>query len=225
MQWWGVRDRKALSDTVVEHIDVVADAARSGRWDRLADLIDTGPGSMALPAEAINAVRIGGLSGYSPLHQVAWHGAPVEIAQHLLRHGAWRTLRCSLGNTPRHIAEARGHEHLAPVLTPEPIHAVSQPVLEQLEHILHALIVGRVHDFGVDTRLLRLPQLGPLTEIHEPAMWMSVPGMYGGFSISLTGSDTEAELTVESWCRVVGGSGERHRVCTTGFELVERGFV
>jgi hypothetical protein len=223
LQWWGIRDRHAVRPAVVEDFDAVADAARSGRWDRLFELIDDGARTAGLAAGMANAVRVGGLSGYAPLHQVAWHGAAVEVARELIGRGAWRTLRCSAGSTPRDIAEARGHEHLLPVLTSEPVHEVAAARLDQLEHILHAVIVGRVRDFGLDIRL-RLPQLGPLTEV-DSEMWMAVPGMYGGFEISLVGSGAETELSVASWCRIAGGSGQRHRVHANGFELVEHGFV
>lgn len=28
-------------------------------------------------------------SGYTPLHQAAYHGAPVDIVEILIKHGAW----------------------------------------------------------------------------------------------------------------------------------------
>ena len=52
-------------------------------------------------------------------------------------------------------------------------------------------------------------------------VWFPVPGMYGGFRILLDGD----ALTVESWNRVVGGSGQRHRITADGTELTEAGFV
>jgi hypothetical protein len=64
----------------------------------------------------------------------------------------------------------------------------------------------------------RRPVLDVLT---EPEMWFPVPGMYGGFRFVLRGG----ELEVESWIRVVGGSGQRHRITGDGCVLVEEGFV
>ncbi len=43
-------------------------------------------------------------------------------------------------------------------------------------------------------------------------MWFPVPGMYGGFSYRLESAGVEAKLVSESWCRVVGGSGQRHEI-------------
>jgi hypothetical protein len=45
--------------------------------------------------------------------------------------------------------------------------------------------------------------------------------MYGGFSYRLDGD----HLIVESWSRVVGGSGQRHVIDERGTRLVADGFV
>jgi len=47
-------------------------------------------------------------------------------------------------------------------------------------------------------------------------MWFPVPGMYGGFSYRLEVAGVKAKLVSESWCRVVGGSGQRHEITRTG---------
>ncbi|WP_040859811.1 ankyrin repeat domain-containing protein [Nocardia niigatensis] len=224
LRWWGARDRKALSEPVVGHMDAIADAARIGNWDQVLNLMTEGPRALRAPGDVVNSTRVGGPSGYAPLHQVAWHGGPVAVAERLIELGAWRTLRCGIGQTPLDIAAERGHEHLLAILTPRVRHAVPQPQLDQLEHVLHAVITGRAYDFVREIRM-RLPQLGPLTEVETPSMWMAVPGMYGGFSIELSRPGETPELTVESWCRVVGGSGQRHIVRPNGFELVDEGFA
>ncbi|MCY4505399.1 MAG: hypothetical protein OXG35_00345 [Acidobacteria bacterium] len=56
-------------------------------------------------------------------------------------------------------------------------------------------------------------------------MWFAVPGMYGGFSYRLEVDDVRPQLVSESWCRVVGGSGQRHAITPGGSQLVEEGFV
>jgi hypothetical protein len=93
-------------------------------------------------------------------------------------------------------------------------------VLVALERHLHALVRERVADL-VDEHRLRLPVLDVLTELAEPDVWFAVPGMYGGFHLVLRGQ----ELEVSSWWRVVGGSGQRHRITAEGCSLVEQGFV
>jgi len=45
--------------------------------------------------------------------------------------------------------------------------------------------------------------------------------MYGGFSYHLR----REELIVESWMRIVGGSGQRHVITEHGARLVDEGFV
>jgi hypothetical protein len=72
---------------------------------------------------------------------------------------------------------------------------------------------------------LRLPELEPLLELDRPAMWFPVPGMYGGFSYELSAISGGPVLISESWCRVVGGSGQRHLVSPHGSLLLEEGFV
>lgn len=59
----------------------------------------------------------------------------------------------------------------------------------------------------------------------EEFEWFPVPGMYGGFAYGLTEGADGLTLTVESWCRVFGGSGQRHVITPNSTELVEVGFV
>ena len=56
-------------------------------------------------------------------------------------------------------------------------------------------------------------------------MWFQVPGMYGGFNYWLETTRVGVKLVSESWCRVAGGSGQRHEVTSAGSQLVEEGFV
>ena len=58
----------------------------------------------------------------------------------------------------------------------------------------------------------------------EPA-YFAVPGMYGGFSYRFEGEPGAPRLVVESWCRVVEGSGQRHVITPDSTELVAEGFV
>nr|CRL68215.1 ankyrin [Mycolicibacterium malmesburyense] len=97
--------------------------------------------------------------------------------------------------------------------------------LDSLNHHLAELIdsriCGRLFD-GRDPRVvLRYPPVEILHEVPGGHLWFPVPGMYGGFDISLRGN----LLDVKSWCRVVGGSGQAHLVTTAGSILVEEGFV
>lgn len=65
----------------------------------------------------------------------------------------------------------------------------------------------------IPTELIALEQLETL--------YFGYPGMYGGFSMSIH----KDRLFVESWSRVVGGSGQAHVITEHGCVLVEEGFV
>lgn len=92
----------------------------------------------------------------------------------------------------------------------------------RLEDAFHALIRSRLMEFGLEAPDA-LPDLsGPLPAVGMPA-WFPVAGMHGGFSY-WERSDG-AGLIVESWSRVLGGSGERHEVSADGHVLVDQGFL
>jgi hypothetical protein len=80
-----------------------------------------------------------------------------------------------------------------------------------------------MREFDLRERL-RLPVLEPMLETRA-SFWFPVPGLYGGFSYFLEGEGENINLFSSSWCRVVGGSGQRHEVTVSGSRLVEEGFV
>jgi len=92
-----------------------------------------------------------------------------------------------------------------------------------LERHFHALIRKRAGDLITDDLLL--PSLADIADARDHPAWFPVPGMYGGFRCWLVGEGADSMLMVESWCRIVGGSGERHEVTADGYRLVESGFV
>ncbi|MFJ4796325.1 hypothetical protein [Kitasatospora purpeofusca] len=63
---------------------------------------------------------------------------------------------------------------------------------------------------------LVLPQVCVLTELPDPALWFSAPGMYGGFGVRPEEERGTARLAVGSHCRVVGCSGRTHHVTPDG---------
>ncbi|WBB80304.1 ankyrin repeat domain-containing protein [Micromonospora sp. WMMD882] len=54
--------------------------------------------------------------------------------------------------------------------------------------------------------------LDVLLDLDRMRMWFPVPGMYGGFSYHLETRDGPVRLVVDSWCRIVGGSEQRHEI-------------
>lgn len=215
--WDGIRHSHALGTEAADIRVELADAAKHYEWERVFDLLCKQP-------DWINSSRPGGASLYAPLHQVAHAGAPVGVAQRLIEMGAWRTLQNARGERPVDVAMRRGHRHLLGALMPAYMRHVPLGVLLRIQDHFHAVIRGRVDELVLENDL-RLPQLEPLLELREPKMWFAVPSMYGGFSYRLQTDGVAAKLVTESWCRVSGGSGQRHDITSTGSVLVEEGFV
>jgi hypothetical protein len=214
VDWDGVTTRDVYKPAVVTARDELANAARDGAWPLVLEILVGHPGW-------VNTARIGSRTGYAPLHQAAWHGAGPDTVVRLLDLGAWRTLRASSGERAADLARAHGHAHLANLLEPVIRQPVPPAVLAALESRLHRLIEEESYALAQKHRL-RLPQLEIMTELPAGShVWFPVPGMYGGFRIALDGE----ALTVESWNRVVTGSGQRHRVTAEGTVLTEAGFV
>ncbi|WP_423463372.1 hypothetical protein ACO229_00630 [Promicromonospora sp. MS192] len=209
--WPAALDRAAYAEPFLARTDVIADAARAARWTDVLAALDADTNTTEHP----NVWRIGGTSGFTPLHQAAWHGARVEVVHELLRRGAWRTLRTTDGKTAADIARERGHKLLAHELQPqEPERRLQFSVLDG--HLL-GLVEARIRP-ALSIRL-RYPQTAVVHEVGT--LWYPVPGMYGGFSLKAVPDGVEAE----SWIRVVGGSGQRHLITREGCRLVDEGFV
>jgi len=211
-EWDGATRRTTYEDYVLADRDALADAARDGRWAEVFARLDRYPG-------LVNAWRPGGPSWYTPVHQAAWHGADTSVVRRLLTYDPWLTLRTAAGDRPLDIALRGGHAHLAGLLVPVVHHPVPTDVLATLRRHFHDLVRERAAGL-VDEHQLRLPELDVLTELAEADVWFPVPGMYGGFRFVLQGH----ELDVRSWIRVVGGSGQAHRITVDGTVLTEEGF-
>ena len=110
--WDGVTQIRTLTDEADRTRHALADAAKSGDWQRVFELLSE-------HREWINSTRPGGSAWYASLHQAAWHGAPITVVQQLLDSGAWRTHQNARGERPVDVADRRGHRHLLAALTPE----------------------------------------------------------------------------------------------------------
>jgi hypothetical protein len=209
--WDGRSLRTAYRDHEVARRNGIADAARDGQWHHVFRLLGSGAD--------VNQARLGGREGFTPLHQAARHGAPLEVAQRLIDLGAWRTLWTYAGKTAQDIARERGHQHLVQILQPVILHPLADDIIRDLERQLHLLIRGRSAELVLKWQL-QLPPLPPLTELVVPKLWFPVPGQYGGFSIELHGD----ELKVSSWNRVIGGWAQTHRITHDTIQLTEEGW-
>ena len=174
------------------------------------------------------AVVRAGSRFFAPLHQAAHAGASVEVVGRLIRLGAWRTLQNARGERPVDVAERRWIYHLREILEPVLKRRVPLGVLLKIQFHFHEVIRARMAEYcrleiGKPNYCLRLPELESLLELDCPNIWFTVPGMYGGFGYSLETDGVEAKLGSSSWCRVAGGSGQRHEITSEGSRLIAEG--
>lgn len=216
--WDGITRPETLNKSGVQIRQQLADCTKTYNW----------PGALAILSEhpqLANVTRPGGRSLYAPLHQAAHGGAPVGVIDEMLKIGAWRNLQNARGERPIDVARKRAHHHLIPILKPKLEQDVPLRILLKLQSHFHQVIHERA-DHLVKEHALRLPELEPLLEMKkDTVVWFAVPGMYGGFAYRLERAGVDPKLIAESWCRVVGGSGQRHEVTPDGSRLVEEGFV
>lgn len=215
--WDGITQSVLLTQEGQNLRQRLSDAAKNYDWTETLKILSKSP-------ELINSTRLDGISLYAPLHQAAHGGAPVEVVKHLLKLGAWRTLQNAKGERPIDVAVRHQKQHLYSILNPRPRRHVPLGILLKIQQHFHDVIRGRIRELDhADT--LRLPELEPLLEFKEAKAWFAVPGMYGGFHYWLEAEGVEAKLIAESWCRVAGGSGQRHEVTCAGSRLTDEGFV
>lgn len=216
-EWDGNLLSDGLSPEALTKRNQVADAAKGGNWGVLLGLLNERP-------SLVNSVRPDSRSWFTPLHQAAYNNAPPEVVRQLIALGAFRTLKSSSGERPVDIARGKGSRECADLLEP----AIRQPVnadrLAFMQELFHGLIRAVMLGYKISSPL-RLPTLLVLTEFDDDALWFPIPGMYGGFHLWLERKESEAELIAESWCRVSGGSGLRHRITPFEVILLEEGFV
>ena len=215
--WDGITQRETINESSLQSRIELADAAKAGDWPKVLTLLES-------DLSLINVCRPGGKSLFAPLHQAAYCGAPESVVQRLIDAGAWRTLQNSRGERAIDVAQRRGHTHLFRLLEPVIKHRVPMGVLLKVQSNFHGVIRGRVDEL-VQQHQLRLPELEPLLELDAAEMWFPVPGMYGGFSYHLETFGADAKLVAESWCRVAGGSGQRHQITSRRGQRVAEGFV
>lgn len=97
---------------------------------------------------------------------------------------------------------------------------MSDPI-SRIEAHFHALIRKRAGKLATELGLPTLPR-----DVHTfEEQWFPVPGMSGGFAYALHDEPDGLVLITESWSRVVGRSGQRHRITPEGCELLEEGFA
>lgn len=112
------------------------------------------------------------------------------------------------------------------------VEPIPELTLRAVEQHLHAVVLGRAARF-LGKHSWPLPSLDAmlagqasehLRRTGQPDVWFyPVPGMYGGFRLRWLAGGAGAKLESVSFCRVAGGSGQRHEITAAGSELVESG--
>lgn len=220
--WNGVlQDRSDFSPDYLLSADRLADAAKLGDWPGVFAALD----DAQVFAPEVNRWRPGGASWFTPLHQAAWLDAPSDVVAELLRRGAWTSITDSRGRRPVDLARERGHRGLLGILEPSFDEGGSpgDDSLAAMNRHLETLIGEIARPALEQTRFqVRYPDVTFLFEDAGPdELWFPIPGMAGGFLIEAH----NRRVHVESWCRVVEGSGLYHVVTRERTILVEEGFV
>ncbi|MFD7710222.1 ankyrin repeat domain-containing protein [Streptomyces sp. NPDC059785] len=209
IEWDGLTERERYNDWYLKERDRLADAARDADFNRLFE-------ELAQHPRRVNPARPGSRSGFTALHQAAWHGAGIAVVSRLLAHGAWRTHRTRDGRRPVDIARERGHAHLLELLEPVAVRQLPAPA-DRLEHHFHALL-RETTGSCFDEIEHRLPPLVPLTEGPAVRIDFRVVGMMGGFLYRLE----EGLVHVHARSRADYDDGDRYWVTPESWTKIER---
>jgi hypothetical protein len=223
--WQGILDKSLLDDAVLQSWNRLADGAKAGDWAAVMSLLDDPHKPLKMNYWVnVNQWRPGGKSWFTVLHQAAWHGAPTKVVSRLIKRGALRSLRDAKKRTAYDIAVEHDHPLALRELLRSPPSPLTPERIRALDLHLAEVIDGRIQELYADRNLreiLRYPPIEVLHEAPEQHVWFPVPGMYGGFDITLR----QGYLEVLSWCRVAGGSGQAHVITHEGAILVDEEFV
>lgn len=215
--WCGVVEAKSFSENEQNIRKELEQAVKTRKWDEMFAVLGKRP-------YLVNAAFLDDPKWNAPLHQLVEDNAPAEIVEKAAKLGAWLTLKDFNGNKAVDIANRKGNQHLVEDLNPVYCHPLNPEMLSKIQEYFHQVIIGRINVIP-EWRSFRLPDLEILLEIEEPNMWFPVPGMYGGFNYELLIEGEVVKLVSSSWCRIVGGSGERHEITSEGIRLIEKGYV
>lgn len=192
----------------------VADAARDGNWDQLFCLLEDHP-------KLINYSRIGGKSGYTPLHQAAYNQAPADVLRKLLAMGAFRTVRNSSGETAFDVGiKQNAFPENMGLLAPELARMCTWDDIAQLDDMFLKLVQDVIGELWCESDL-KLPSLSVIFELECPQLWIPIPGMYGGFHVVLSRSGDSPQCLVKSWSRICEGSEKTHLLMKHGYCQLE----
>jgi len=223
-EWQGTNKPGMYNNNFDSARDALGAAAEKYKWGVVREVLGVFP-------QFINCSAYGSKTLYTPLHHAAEGNAPPEVVRSLIELGAWRTLETARGERAVDIARRKNHLKLIPLLEPCIYHNVSYETVESIKRQLHDVIRSRLGNSqsGFLEGFI-LPEVSVLLEnpAKYPRLDCAIPGFYGGFYMSLHcdgPGESDPKLVVESWSRVVAGSGRRHQIDSGNTVLVAEGFV
>jgi hypothetical protein len=109
---------------------------------------------------------------------------------------------------------------------PEKEDNVPEDELQVIQSLFHDLIrhrAGKIIDRNKDNPI-EFPVL-TMELLSQKEQGFPIQGMFGGFYYRLLMENNRLKLIVNSWSRVVDGSGQKHEITKDGCVLTESGFV
>ena len=215
-EWVGTKSTASMDPRRAEvdrHLVVVAETAD---WSGLLAFLQRN-------RELVNSPLYNQRNWSTLLHQAVRLEAGQATVRDLIDLGALRTIRDSNGRRPVDAATNAQLLHLTALLKPKVKSKVDVRTLFMIQELFHGLTRATIRIFCSGQELW-LPQLSILTEPGQAAIWFPIPGMYGGFRCWLDETGESPALIAESFCRIVDGSGRRHRITSNEVILVETGF-
>jgi len=213
--WDGITRVESLPAAVNEVRQKLAQSAKYYHWAGVFEVLAAHP-------DLVNSSRPGEKSLYTPLHQAAYGGAPVEVVQRLIDLGAWRTLQNSRGERAVDIAVRKGHKGIVSLLEPHYRRQVPLGILLAIQRQFHTFIRQRAGHL-VQEHALRLPELEPLLGMENPQVLFVLPGKKGSFGYRLEQVGVEARLVVEVPGSFVPGAGQKTVITCRGEETPKTG--
>jgi hypothetical protein len=211
--WPGILDVSLLAETRVSAGHRLADAAKTGDWPLVMNLLDGEQGLVP------HQWRPGGKAWFTVLHQAAWHGSSPEVADTLIKRGALRSLRDAKGRTAFDVAAENDQSYDLRMLLKPPPSPIAPHRIDQINAHLTGVIdnrIGRLSGNSKATHALRYPSVEILHELPQWSVWFPIPLMYGGFHIELR----YQYLEVISWNLESEGSRQMHVITHEGAVLV-----
>jgi hypothetical protein len=97
--------------------------------------------------------------------------------------------------------------------------------IKKIENRFHELIMLRAKVSMESNPQNPMPTLSEDCIGADNKKWYAINGMYGGFSYYLNMESDQYFLLTSSWSRIVGGSGQTHKITPDATVLLEEGFV